>query len=430
MSETVATPAPVVRRAACGTPTGLQALVCQLGAREHYLVARCFAKLGFLSCLATDFWSTARQPKGWLFWQMPKVVLSALARCHPELQGQRVASFPLLAVARYTAGLFDRRGKCDAAIAREFAKRVQAIDVPRNVFFGYSYDSLELLREERKKGVFTILCQTDPGPAHYRMIGKEQERWPQYGRSRRSWWSQERSERLREEWGLADVIVANSEWTRDLIVAEGADASKIEILPLAYGIDANPAFQLSAFSVSASSPLKVLWLGEVALGKGIQYLVEAVRLLAAEQVHFFVGGRIDIASSIIKSGPRNIRWLGQIPRSRTAELYNDCDIFVFPTLSDGFGLTQLEALAHGLPVIATPNCGRVVEDGWTGFIVPPRDPRALADAILRFVRKPTLAREMSPNCLKAAIAFSVGRYGDRLLEIISRRMPHRSISDH
>ncbi|MCX6930317.1 MAG: glycosyltransferase [Verrucomicrobia bacterium] len=166
----------------------------------------------------------------------------------------------------------------------------------------------------------------------------------------------------------------------------------------------------------------MLFLGNVALGKGIQYLVEAARLLAAEPIQFLVGGTPYIASAAIKSAPRNIRWLGRIPRSSTSELYSGCDLFVFPTLSDGFGLTQLEALAHGLPVITTQNCGRVVEDQVTGFLVQPRDPQALADAILRFVRDEKLIGRMAPNCQTAVKAFSVDAYSRGLFTIIEKHM--------
>jgi glycosyltransferase involved in cell wall biosynthesis len=75
-------------------------------------------------------------------------------------------------------------------------------------------------------------------------------------------------------------------------------------------------------------------------------------------------------------------------------------VFVLPTLSDGFAITQLEAMAHGLPVVTTPNCGRVVTDGVDGFIVPARDSRALADALVRLDSDRSLLREMSRNALQ------------------------------
>ncbi len=397
-------------------------LVCQLGAREHYLAARCLAKLGLLSCMATDFWSPVGQTISRMPRWLPKVVLSALARYHPELKGQRVASFPFLSAARYGLSLFDKTGNHETTIAKLFARSIGSLNIQHNVFFGYSYDSLEMLREERRNGSLAILCQTDPGPAHFRMVIEEETKWPLYATPRSSCWTQKRDGRLRQEWDLADVIIANSVWTRDSIIPEGAPASKIEILPLAYGPGTG---MIPRREQGENGHLKVLWLGNVALGKGIQYLVEAARLLVDKPVEFLVAGNIFIASAIMKNGPKNIRWLGRIPRSATCALYNDCDVFVFPTLSDGFGITQLEALAHGLPVITTPNCGHVVDEGKTGFIIPPRDPRTLANAILRFVGNPGLARQMAPTCRAAAQAFSVEAYGKRLVEIVEKHLERR-----
>lgn len=435
----------------CVAPTeGIAVLVCQLGAREHYLVARCFAKCGCLAALVTDFWGSGDSPNLISLRFMPKVVLSAVARYHPALEGQRITSFPALALIRYGLARFDKVGRFDAWISKQFAWRVRHLIINHSIFFGYSYDSLENLRNERKNGIFTVLCQTDPGPSHYRMIGEEETQFPEYLTDKRGWWTGNREERLREEWALADVIVVNSEWTRDAIVAEGADAGRIEILPLAYAmagkeqesgergqgaeagnveVDHEKEFQLSAFLISDLPRLRVLWLGNVALGKGIHYLIEAARLLVDEPIEFLVGGSLHIATKMTENGPKNIRWLGQIPRSRTNELYRDCDVFVFPTLSDGFGLTQLEAMANGLPVITTPNCGRVVENGRTGFVIPPRDSEALAEAILRFARNPQLAKQMAPACLEAVKSFSVDAYSQHLFEIIQRHMRFKHSAD-
>jgi len=53
-----------------------------------------------------------------------------------------------------------------------------------------------------------------------------------------------------------------------------------------------------------------------------------------------------------------------------SDWYRSADVFVLPTLSDGFAITQIEAMSHGLPVIATPNCASVVENGVDGLWCP------------------------------------------------------------
>ena len=135
-------------------------------------------------------------------------------------------------------------------------------------------------------------------------------------------------------------------------------------------------------------------------------------------MRFLVAGPSGIRAEAQRAAPANITWLGQVPRGEAARLYQSADVFVLPTLSDGFAITQVEALAHGLPVIATPNCGDVVEDGRTGFLVPARDATALAAAITRFVRDPQLAAAMRPACLESAARFSVDAFGERLLQIL------------
>jgi glycosyltransferase involved in cell wall biosynthesis len=317
--------------------------------------------------------------------------------------------------------LFDkqcRQGKRDDVIAKLFARGVRNLDIEHDVVWGYSYDSLEILQHECEEGVFTILCQTDPGPAHYRMIIEEEGRWPEYAAFKARPWEQQRAERLRQEWALANVIVVNSAWTRDAIVAEGADAAKIELLPLAIEVKVEAR---KRETLRPSGKLRILWIGNLTLGKGIQYFVEAARMLTHEPVEFLAAGMSYISHAAMHSAPSNLRWLGRIPRSAVTDLYQDCDVFVFPTLSDGFGMTQLEAMAHGVPVIATPNCGQIVEDGKTGFVIPPRDSNALAEAILKFANNRHLSIQMAPACLQTVRAHSFANFGQRLVEIIERR---------
>lgn len=340
-------------------------------------------------------------------------------------------SFPSVALKRHIVGLIGKAAEYDSTIARNFANCVLRLNPPHNVFFGYSYESRQLLRELRVRNVLTVLCQTDCGPAYHSMIHTEQENWPEYAPRRRSWWTHERTEWLKEEWKLANTIIVNSEWTRQAIVSEGADPDKIEVLPLAYeggqatgGEGQNAGGGKLTTEGRSERALRVLFLGTVSIGKGIHYLVEAAKLLASEPLQFTVAGPLAISEEAVAKAPANMHWLGHVPRALASEVYAQADVFVFPTLCDGFGLTQLEAMAHGLPVIATPNCGDVVQEGATGLIVPPRDSQALADALMKFVRNRSLVREMRVRCLETVKRFSVAAYGDRLVEIITERILH------
>src|SRR5262249_40814932 len=74
---------------------------------------------------------------------------------------------------------------------------------------------------------------------------------------------------------------------------------------------------------------------------------------------------------------------------------------------------------HALPLIVTPNCGRVVTDGVDGFIVPPRDGQALAEALVRFDNDRTMLREMSGNALRTALRHDLPSNGVAIQKLVT-----------
>jgi glycosyltransferase involved in cell wall biosynthesis len=106
-----------------------------------------------------------------------------------------------------------------------------------------------------------------------------------------------------------------------------------------------------------------------------------------------------------------------VSRNRTGEFYRAADLFVLPTLSDGFALTQLEAMAYGLPVIATPNCGEVVSDGVDGLIVPASDANALGESFQLLLQDPEKFQVMSDATRAKLDQFTLARLGDNLVNL-------------
>jgi len=319
---------------------------------------------------------------------------------------------------RKNCALHDIALRVDTAFTRAAARRKAP---PHDAIFGYSYMSLELFEKARRKGVFTVLDQIDPGPLEFRLVADEMRDHPELAGLPEEF-PLAYYERLKREWNLADLILVNSEWTRDAIVSEGADPAKIEIIPLAYEPLTGLSSAKSQPPSTAADGLKVLWLGQVNVRKGIHYLLEAAKLLQAESVRFLIAGPRQIRSEVVAGASPCVKWLGPVPRPETPKVYASCDIFVLPTLSDGFAITQIEALAHGLPLIVTPNCAKIVKEGKTGYQVPARDAGALAGAVRRFLKDPQLARTMSSSCRHSASVYSVDAYGARLIEILEARL--------
>ena len=86
---------------------------------------------------------------------------------------------------------------------------------------------------------------------------------------------------------------------------------------------------------------------------------------------------------------RQVHWHGPAPRPATGQFYKDADVFLFPTFSDGFGLTQLEAQAWKLPIVTTRFCGEVVEHGRNGWILPEIRPQSIAQMLRECLQDPS-----------------------------------------
>lgn len=276
------------------------------------------------------------------------------------------------------------------------------LDPERDRFFGFNTNCLETLEFLKARNIFSIVDQVDPGVVEEEMVREESERWPGWegipGRASQAYW-----DRLKAEWSLADLVLVNSNWSRDALVRQGVPLEKIIVVPLAIDVAADHR----AEAVYPAGPLKVLWLGSIILRKGIQYLVEAARKLERQRVEFLLVGPLGISEQAIRSFPRNMRVLGRVTRDQLSHYYRQAHLFVLPTLSDGFAITQLEAMAHALPVVTTPNCGNVVTHGVDGFIVPARNSEALADAIARLDADRPLLRAMSCNCLLTVLKYDL-----------------------
>ena len=110
-----------------------------------------------------------------------------------------------------------------------------------------------------------------------------------------------------------------------------------------------------------------------------------------------------------------MKWFGPVTRKRAAEFYRNADVFILPTLSDGFAITQLEAQGHGLPVIASKNCGKVVENGLNGMILDEPSPTCIAAALHGSIANPDRLQKL---------AFA-SRVGDKFtIQALARELQH------
>jgi glycosyltransferase involved in cell wall biosynthesis len=168
--------------------------------------------------------------------------------------------------------------------------------------------------------------------------------------------------------------------------------------------------------------------GTLCLRKGHQYLFRAFEMVKKQlpDAELICAG--DVKTDFRKEWPR---WQGtfthipHLSHPELAKLLSTCTAFVFPSQEEGIARAQIEGLAAGLPVIGTHEGGAttLVQDGVEGFIVHGRDPRHIADAMIRVAQDRELCQRMGEAAhLKGAISNTWQDYGDRLLAEYGKRL--------
>ena len=374
-------------------------VVCQRGAREHYAVARSLAAGGNLKALVTDIWVRPSSISATLPSQLT-------GRWHPDLHDARVLSYTLRSVARQMIRRGYRPGRTEHLVRDNDDFQTNAIRtlraLPRRtervVLFSYSYAAGRLFRYAKEQGWTTVLGQIDPGPKEERVVAEltashgagstgQQETDPAFWQN----W--------REEVELADHVVVNSEWSRKALLEEGVAQRKTIVIPLAYeaSIAARSFRRLYPLCFTQDRPLRVLFLGQVNLRKGAHVLFDVCRRMRGLPIQFVIVGPLQVELPSDLRDAQNVRWVGRVARSRVDDYLRTADLFLFPTFSDGFGLTQLEAQSWQLPVIASRFCGDVITDGVNGRVLGEISTDSIVTVLNRFLIEPDELVRLSTN---------------------------------
>lgn len=163
------------------------------------------------------------------------------------------------------------------------------------------------------------------------------------------------------------------------------------------------------------SPLRVVYVGQLLYSKGVHTLIEAANLIAqarggdAMMVSVVGGGDESYLKRLKEAVGRDTRvtFVGRMPHTALGEIYRDHDVFVFPSIGDeGFGLTQLEAMASGTTVVATGHSGHgeSLENGQNALVFTRGNAAELAGHLMRVMDNPRLSRQLAENALRMVAA--------------------------
>ena len=215
------------------------------------------------------------------------------------------------------------------------------------------------------------------------------------------YFSHEGVARAEAEYEGADAIVVPSEFVRRSFTERGFPEAKIVKCP--FGVDL-AQFRPMPRGGESRARLRVVFLGTASLRKGIGYLLDAMRpLVNAGRVEtWLIGGRHRDAWPVLARHAGEFQAFGPLPRAQLSAWLSRCDVLVLPSVEDGLAVVMAQAMACGLPVVATPNTGAedLFTDGVEGFIVRPRSSEGIRDRMLWMLDNPAAVRAMGDAALR------------------------------
>jgi len=224
--------------------------------------------------------------------------------------------------------------------------------------------------------------------------------------------------------GAAAVAVA-SERERDAVVAGGVDAARVHVrgngFPMPEDVAANGDVR-ERLGIARDEPL-VLYVGRIAAGKGIEYLVEAARRIP--RAHVVIVGPDDRHGTAVETAA-NVHVLPATDEPPLA-LYRQADVFVLPSAGESFGMVAAEAAAAGTPVIVSDRCGIATSFRDGEALVVPYDREAVVQAVQRVVADDELRARLARGAVEAARRTSWDDVTDRQ-EAIYRAIASRTAS--
>jgi glycosyltransferase involved in cell wall biosynthesis len=268
----------------------------------------------------------------------------------------------------------------------------QVLSAPPQVFDALDGLGLEAGPMVRRNGGIW-LCNR--GSAHIlkqrELVQAELDRWG--GVMPRNAFDPWMVERTLAEYEEADCIVVPSKFARDTFLKRGHSPARVVVCP--YGVD----LDLFAPVPKEDKKFRIIFVGSQSLQKGIGYLFEAIRPLVKNGAVelWMVGPPAEDGNELLKKNEDLFTHKGTQPRSALSWYYSQASALVLPSIQEGLALVQAQAMACGVPVIATTHTGAedLFSDGVEGFIVAPRDSGAIRERIQFLIDNPNRRAEMS-----------------------------------
>ena len=398
-------------------------LVVQMGARHNYAVPTIFERAGMLEAFYTDMCAGKGLGRiaSLVSYLVPNDQIKALANRRPPPEVlRRTKTFDAETLRYRISRLIRKGGSAKETMAMyshvgRLGRRMLEYGLQGSTHLYTSLGEGQDLLEKARRGKIRTAVDVIIALSWHDIVAQEYKDYPGWGDPPLDVANAGGRMACRNivTVELGDRLICPSSFVRDDLVCNyGIDPEKIVVVPYSIHED---------WLTLPSKPVagRVLFVGTADLRKGIHYLAMAANYLSKKGKSYDVrvaGGVEDRVRT--QRVCRNLEFLGRVPRSMIANEYKRADVFVLPSLVEGSAGVIYEALAAGIPVVTTRSSGSIVRDGVDGFIVPERDPVALAKAINEIISDRSLRKKMSEAARENARHYTWENYAKRLIPAV------------
>ena len=220
---------------------------------------------------------------------------------------------------------------------------------------------------------------------------------------------------------LSDFAVGASSFTLKTLVKQGMAENCVHLAP--YGVNIEDFKPKKEFK--RNEKMRFLFVGSFSQRKGISYLLQAFKELedAGENVSLTMAGRGIMDYELVKSYKlKCLETHINLPIEKLVELMQESDVFVFPSICEGFGLVLVQAMATGLPLITTYNTSGpdFIEEGKDGFLIEAQDVEAIKNKVKYFLQNPEEVKRMGQNAIIKSKDFTWDKFSSEIIKSVEK----------
>lgn len=229
--------------------------------------------------------------------------------------------------------------------------------------------------------------------------------------------SQSKLDRKDQELALADIIFVASSFTKKTLIHYSGNLSEIRVIP--YGF---PEVKIKRYYEPLEKrKLKILFVGGLSQRKGISYLFDSVIGLKDQVELTIVGNKVVDNCTVLNSALEEHNWIPSMSHCDILSCMREHDVFVFPSLFEGFGLVITEAMSQGTPVITTDRTAGpdLIIDDVDGWIVPAGCSKSIRDIFTKILDNPEIIKQFGIAAQEKAKRRPWSVYGDEMAAAIA-----------